>query len=277
MDPRSANRRTTRQSSTGQRRRRRRPDPVVGTGHDRDMRSSIIQTLRNIGHLDTIARFRQEARRLVRTHGGTSGRHMRANVDSTMNTRRPPGRSSRAASGIHRYGVAPHRRAVFADHQIGQAAISGARSACRGSAGSAGRTRPAGAGRGQLPGRDSTQSVARRAGPATPRRTRCRSRAPRRPHRPGQPAGPAAGTAGCTRSPVRFGGCPPETRVPRKPGRQVLVPLAPGARHVTTCLACRALIVGTQPRLRTSDHPSAEPCEVQDRNRWIMRREASGM
>jgi hypothetical protein len=42
-------------SSTGQRQRRRRADPVVGTGHDRDMRSSIIRTLRILGHLDTIA------------------------------------------------------------------------------------------------------------------------------------------------------------------------------------------------------------------------------
>jgi hypothetical protein len=33
---------------------------VVGTGHDRDMRSSITQTLRILGHPDTIARLHEE-------------------------------------------------------------------------------------------------------------------------------------------------------------------------------------------------------------------------
>ena len=104
------------------------------------------------------------------------------------------------------------------------------------------------------------QPAAHRGGPATLKRTHCRSPAPPPPRQPGQPAALAAATGGCTTSPVRLSGDPPGARVPLKPSRHVLVPQAPGNRHVPTSRIRHAAITRTP-----SACPSDDSCSGSQR------------
>jgi hypothetical protein len=124
---------------------------------------------------------------------------------------------------------------------------TGAQRHLAGPAESADRTPRAGGARWPAAGpRRPPQPGARRGGPATPRRTRCRSRAPPPPRQPRRQAGSATATEGCTIFPVRLGGRPPGPRVPLEPGRHVLVSLPLADRRVALGLTRHTAIVGTR-------------------------------
>jgi hypothetical protein len=142
--------------------------------------------------------------------------------------------------------ITPDRCAVFADHQVGAAGAQ------RHSLGVCLDQREADAELvlqsvrgGQLPGRNVHPDRAR-AAPGQPRRDMPAAAAElhsRHASQVGwQDRQPRLGDA--PYSPVRLGGRPPGARVPLEPGRQLLVLLPPGDRHVTARLIRHGAILG---------------------------------
>ena len=152
-------------------------------------------------------------------------------VGVTEEDQPPAGRSSRAASGIQRYGIAPDRRPVLRDREV--EASRRAAAPVRRRRGSAGTCtlelaleRSSG---GELASRSCRgRPAARPGGRATPTRILCRTRAPRRRGRRAR-AAVRARTPGTRQTPQPISSRP-QSRGPDRPTRRRRRPSSPGSR-----------------------------------------------